>query len=240
MTRVAHTAVAGWPLVGALATALVGERLRAGRRREALNRCLHELRRPLQLLALAPRVPLAAGSSAPLELAIAALAQLDREINGGSSDAPRLVSCRELVGAAVGRWRARAALSGSSIALRWRAGGAPVIADPVRLSQALDNLIVNALEHGGPKVIVEARTVGGRLRISIADNGRAARPASRTGAPAEVIARLTGQRRHGHGLEVVRSVAAGHRGRFALQRSDHGSVAMLELPLAGAGDALAA
>jgi C4-dicarboxylate-specific signal transduction histidine kinase len=240
MSGVAEPMVAGWPLAGALAMLLLGERLRAGRRRQALNRAVHELRRPLQLLALAPPSWLARSSSAPLELAIAALAQLDREINGGGGDARRLVSSRELVGGAVGRWRGRARLCGGSIALRWRAGGAPVIADPVRISQALDNLIVNALEHGGPNVVVEARAAGGRLRISVADDGGAARPASRSGAPADVVGRLTGRRRHGHGLEVVRSVAASHRGRFALQRSESGSVAMLELPLAGAGDALAA
>jgi signal transduction histidine kinase len=238
MGQVADTVVAGWPLAGALAMALVGERLRAARRREALNRALHELRRPLQLLAFSRWAPLAAGSPAPLELAIAALAQLEREINGGDGEPRRLVPCRELVDGAVGRWRARAALGGGSIALRWRTGGAHVLADPARLSQALDNLIVNALEHGGPNVVVEARTAGDRLRISITDDGRSARPASRVGAPAEVIARLTG--RHGHGLEVVRSVAAAHRGRFALQRSEHGSVAMLELPLASARGALVA
>lgn len=237
MNSVADTAVAGWPLVCAMAMVMIGERLRAGRRREALNRALHELRRPLQLLALSPR---AGGRPAPLELAIAALAQLDREINGGLGEARRLISCRELVGGAVGRWRARAAIGGGSIVLRWLAGGAPVIADPARLSQALDNLIVNALEHGGPNVIVEARAAGQRLRISIADDGRAARSPSRRETPAEMVARLTGRRRRGHGLEVVRSVATSHRGRFALQRSDKGSVAVLELPLAEAGDVLAA
>jgi signal transduction histidine kinase len=236
----AGSAFAGWPLAGALALMLVGGRLRAGRRREALNRALHELRRPLQLLAFTPGAPLAAGPSAPLELAIAALAQLDREINGGGAEPPRLVSPHELVGGAVGRWRARAKICGGSIALRWRAGGAPVLADPVRLSQALDNLIINALEHGGPNVVVEARATADRLRISVADDGYAARPAERVGAPAEVIGRLTGRRRHGHGLKVVRSVAAAHRGRFALQRSEGGSVAVLELPLAGAGGAIAA
>jgi signal transduction histidine kinase len=240
MSGVAGTAVAGWPLAGVLAMALVGERLRHVRRREALNRALHELRRPLQLLALGPRKPLGVGSRAPMELAIAALAQLDREINGGGGEAQRLVCCRELVGGAVGRWRARAVLGGGSIGLRWRAGGGPVVADPVRLAQALDNLIVNALEHGGPNVIVDARAFGDRLRISIADDGRAARPPSRAGAPADVIARLTGRRRRGHGLDVVRSFAAEHHGRFALQRSEKGSVAVLELPLAGEGGALAA
>lgn len=239
MSAAVQTTIAGWPLAGVLAMVLVGERLRAGRRREALNRAVHELRRPLQLLALAPSSPVATGSSGPLELAIAALAQLDREINGADGETWRLVSCHELVGGAVARWRSRAKLGGGSIALRWHAGGAPLIADPVRISQALDNLIVNALEHGGPNVVVEARTAGGRLRISVADDGLAART-SRGESPTDVIARLTRRSGRGHGLEVVRSVAAAHRGRFALQRSEAGSVAMLELPLAAVGGALAA
>ena len=237
MTGLVETVTAGWPLAGMLAMVLLGERLRAGRRRQALNRSLHELRRPLQLLA----VTLQSGAgAAPLDLAIAALADLDREVNGGSGEPPRVVPTRELVCDSVGRWRARAAMVGGSIALRWRAGGAPVLADAAQLSQALDNLIVNALQHGGPSVIVDAREVGDRLRISVVDDGRAARPASRDGAPGEVIAPMTGRRHHGHGLEVVRSVAAAHRGRFALQRSEQGSVAVLDLPLAGAGDTAAA
>jgi signal transduction histidine kinase len=238
MNRNAHTAAAGWPLAGALATALVGEHLSAMRRREALNRAVHELRRPLQLLALGPQ-PSASGPSAPLELVLAALAQLDREINGGSEGMRRLISCRDVVGGAVGRWRPRATLAGGSIELRWQAGGAPLIADPVRIAQALDNLIVNALEHGGPNVVVEAREFKGRLRISIFDDGAPSRPRSRRGSSSEVVSRLT-RRRHGHGLEVVRSVASEHQGRFALHRSAAGSVAVLELPLAVTGGALAA
>lgn len=229
---------AGWPLVGALAMFLLGERLRAGRRREALNRALHELRRPLHLLTLSPaRAP---AGPAPLELAIAAMAQLDREINGGRAESPRRVCCRQLVGSAVARWRARAALTGGSITFRWRAGAASVIAEPSSLSQAIDNLIVNALEHGGPNVIVEGREGGGRLRVSVADDGVESRPVSRSGSPAETIARITGRRRRGHGLEVVRALAAAAGGRFALQRSESGSIAVLELPLSEAEHSLSA
>ena len=47
-----------------------------------------------------------------------------------------------------------------------------------------------------------------------------------------MIARLSGRRRHGHGLPVVRRVAAAHGGRFVLRRSEQGSLAVLELPLA--------
>jgi signal transduction histidine kinase len=243
MRTLADTAAAGWPLAATLGLAIGYGWLREGKRRTALNRTLHELRRPMQALALA--IPgtrtAAAGTPASLELAMAALAELDRQINGGATGRhARPVACRELLGAAVGRWRGRAALIGGSIALRWRAGATTVLADPAGLSQAIDNLIVNALEHGGPRVTVEARLRGGRLRIAVADNGQAARPEARSGSPGDVIARLTGRQRHGHGFAVVRNVAAAHGGRFAFHRSDAGSVAVLELPVAGAGDALAA
>jgi signal transduction histidine kinase len=226
--------MAGWPLAAIFGLALVLERRRAGRRREALNRGLHELRRPLQLLALAPRP----APAEPVALAVGALAQIDRALNGGDGEEPQLVFCRELAGGAVERWRDRAVAAGGSIALRWRTGEAPLLADPVRISQALDNLIVNALEHGGPHVLVDGRAVGGRLRIAVADDGRRTRLAATD--PIRVERRARRPRRHGHGLEVVRSVVAAHRGRFALQRSEQGSVAMLELPLAGAGGVLAA
>jgi signal transduction histidine kinase len=140
----------------------------------------------------------------------------------------------------VRRWKARASLGGGSLALRWRAGRAVVIGDRVELAQALDNLIVNAIEHGGPAVSVDARPHRGRVRIVIADSGRAARPEARRDTPAEVIARLSGRHRRGHGLAVVRQVAASHRGRFALRRSERGSLALLELPLASDRGSLAA
>jgi signal transduction histidine kinase len=241
LSAAVHTALAGWPLAGALATALVSERLRAARRRAALNRALHELRRPVQLLALSPAGPRVGTAATALDLIIAALAQLDREVNGGVQGAPQLVGAEDLVRGAVARWRAGASQRGASISLRTRAGDATVLADPAKVAQALDNLIANALEHGGPTVIVEARAVEARLRITVADDGAAAR--SERGMPPSAFlsrAGLEAAPRRGHGLEVVRAVAAAHGGRFALQRSERGSVAILELPLAGAGNVLAA
>src|SRR3954452_10308974 len=82
--------VAGWPLAASLAA--LGVRGAQGeRRRRALNECLHELRRPLQALALAaPAAPRSGdcdrvGSS--LRLAAQALERLDLEINGGAATA---------------------------------------------------------------------------------------------------------------------------------------------------------
>ena len=222
--------VAGWPLAATMAAVAAAQGLRAGRRRTALNEALHELRRPLQAIALA-------GGPSPWEssvrLAAAALERLDREVNGGGLQRPpEMVELRPLLEAAVRRWRARASLGGGALTLRWRAGRVVVCGDRVDLAQALDNLIVNALEHGGPQVSIDARPFKGRVRIVIADSGRAARPAARRDTPSDVIARLSGRRRHGHGLSVVRQVASNHDGRFALRQSERGSLAMFELPLA--------
>jgi signal transduction histidine kinase len=223
-----------WPLVASMALAMTAQGLRAGRRRGALNEALHEVRRPLQALALAsgPRLGGPPQAGHPVQLAASALERLEREINGGPPASVREeVCCQPLLEAAVARWRARATIGGGSLQLRWRAGLATLVGDRVALAQALDNLIVNAIEHGGPEIAVEARRRGGRLRISVADSGRALRPESRRDSPAEVIARLSGRRRHGHGLAVVRRTAAGHGGRFVLRRSERGSVAILDLPL---------
>jgi signal transduction histidine kinase len=235
--------VAGWPVVLSMAAAVAAQSLRAGRRRSALNEALHELRRPLQAVALAagPRLGGPADAGEPIELAAAALERLDREINGGplvSTLAP--VDIAALARSAVARWQARVQVAEGSLELRWNAGEALVSGDRSALAQALDNLIVNAIEHGGPTIVVACRLLEGRLRIAVVDSGHATRPRSRRGSPAQMIARLSGRRHRGHGLGVVRRVAADHDGRFALRHSERGSRAVLELPLAGTATGRAA
>jgi signal transduction histidine kinase len=242
MTELAEI-VAGWPLAASMAAMVAVQGLRAGRRRSALNEALHELRRPLQAIALAGGGGLGAPPvlESSVRLAAAALERLDREVNGESLRRPaEAVEVRPLLEAAVRRWQARASLGGGSLSLHWRAGRAVVVGDRVELAQVLDNLIVNAIEHGGPTISVDARPHKGRVRIVIADSGRSSRPESRRDTPTDVIARLSGRRRRGHGLAVVRQVAAAHEGRFALRRSERGSLALLELPLVSNRGSLAA
>jgi signal transduction histidine kinase len=233
--------VAAWPLVASLAAAVAARGLRAGRRRTALNEALHELRRPLQALALAgPGAPLKPSAlQGSVELAAVALERLEREINGGGAGASRQAPllARPLLAAAVGRWKARAALAGASLSLRWEAGEAIVDGDRCAVAQALDNLIVNAIEHGGSEIVVEARTRPGRLRISVTDSGREPRPERRRRGAAALAARLSGRRLHGHGLRLVRRAAAAHGGDFRLHPSGRGAKAVLELPLADRGGA---
>ncbi len=204
--------------------------------KRALNRALHELRRPLQALVLLEEAsgggPAAAQPVASrrglLELATGALRDLDGALNGeGPPRPPQRFSCRELVLACLERWRPIAARSGG-FRVYWDAGPAEVEGDPPRLSRALDNLVANALEHGGPPVVVTGARVAGRLRITIA-NGIRRDPPPEAADP-----------RRGHGTEIVSEVAGAHRGRFALCQTGSGCVAALELPLAEPGYARAA
>jgi signal transduction histidine kinase len=226
---------AAWPLGASLAAAMAARGLWAGRRRSALNEALHELRRPLQALALAgPGDRPGAGAQAEwsLQMAATALERLEREINGEATATARApLFVRPLLEACAGRWTSSAALSGGSLELRWLAGEAMVEGDRCELAQALDNLIVNAIEHGGPEIAVEARLRLGRLLVCVIDSGREPGPASRRGGPAGLRSRLSGRQRHGHGLRAVRRTAAAHGGGFRLDRSERGARAVLELPL---------
>ena len=202
--------------------------------RRRLNRALHELRRPLQALTLLgdgadpAASPTGSARRGLLELSSAALADLDHLINGEATVRERReVSCRELVLASLERWRSAAARAGG-IRVYWDAGPAPIEGDPARMAQAVDNLISNALEHGGPPVVLTAARVAGRIRITIA-NGASSRPPTPESGP-----------RRGHGTDVVSDVASAHHGRFALCETGSGCVAALELPLADPGYALAA
>jgi hypothetical protein len=247
---------------GALAAAAaLALGLREGRRRVALNEALHELRRPLQALVLQAPGRRSGGGDGPVEMAAAALERLDREINGEPVAAERApLLARPLAESALSRWRERAAGVGASLELRWEAGGAAIDADR-RDTAALDNLSDNAIEHGGPRIAVEAARFADMLELAVVDSGvrdegegpgpcasapvsgRAAprdlvasrRAPRRTQAPNDILTRLSGRRRHGHGLRRVRRTAAAHGGSFSLHRGESGTSAVLELPLSGQG-----
>jgi signal transduction histidine kinase len=225
----------GWPLALPLIAAASARGMLAARRRSALNEALHELRRPLQALALS--TPAAGNDDASriestLQMAVVALDRLDREVNGEAVGAVRApLAAGPLVEAAVGRWRLPAARRGASLRLHCPAAQLAVSVDRREIAQALDNLIGNALEHGGPVVVVAAAAARGALRLSVTDYGgdrgreRRPRPAS------TFLARATGRQRRGHGLRVVRRVAEAHGGSFLLRRSETRTEAVIELPL---------
>ena len=238
LDSIAEAAGLACPVAISCATVIAADRVRTRRRRELLNRSLHELRRPLQALVLQARSGPGIGASrrGQLDLALEALDGLDRQVNGGS-EPPRteLVEAGSLARDAVGRWRAAAALSGRRIELAWGAGTARLVCDPAAVSQALDNLIANALEHGRGEIRVDGSERAGRLRIVVADGvdaGRAPPSPGRAATGSPGPARRSGSPRRGHGLRIVADVAADHGGRFAACAHAAGASAVLELPLA--------
>lgn len=220
------------PLIAALLMIATREAWLA-HRRSRVNRALHEARRPLQAIALSlPAGPGRMTPALPVWQAIRALGEVDRQVNGGAPDRlrPEPIACRLMTEACVRRWQSRARMAGGGIELRWIGPEALVNGDPAALSAAIENLIVNAIEHGGPRIMVRALTIGRRLRIEVSDNGKEQRPGERSGSPAEVLGRLRGRGRHGHGLAVVREAAREHDGRFDLEIAEAGSSATLILP----------
>jgi signal transduction histidine kinase len=236
--------LAVWPVLGG-AGATLAAAVRDGRRRTVLNERLHELRRPLQALALmAPPGDSPAGEG-PVEMAAAALTALEREINGERGPEVRgLVPLLPLLESARRRWAGQAAMRGTALALRWDAGEAMVEGNRLELAAALDNLIANALEHGGGPIELAADLVGERICLAVVDSGNGAgrrarqREAQLKGRDARrrqvrgPFSRFGGRGRHGHGLRLVRRAAAAHGGAFALHKGERGTSAVLELPLA--------
>jgi signal transduction histidine kinase len=237
LDSIAEAAPVAFPLALSFATLVAAERVRMRRRRESLNRSLHELRRPLQALVLQARSAPGIGERrrGQLELALDALAGLDRQVNGGGPQRRcESVEPAALAREAVGRWRAAAALSGRRIELSWSAPGVRLDCDPLALSRALDNLLANALEHGRGEIRVDGSERAGRLRIVVANGADAgcAVPEARA-SRAMIPARGRGRGgRRGHGLRIVADVAAEHGGRFAACAHAGGASAVLELPLA--------
>lgn len=232
--EVALTEVAG-ALPMALSVALAGgiSTLRESRRRTALNEAMHELRRPLQTLSLSlpgdPGRAKAAVSS--LQMATAALERLDEEINGASEvSSHRPVDLEPLLRGVVERWEAQAARAGRplQLCLNEDFDGA-VLGDEVQISQALDNLINNAIEHGNGPVAIEIREFDRWARVAVL-NGSSQRVRT-SGSPLPLRVRLSGRSRHGHGLRVVERVARAHGGTFHLRGSATRTEAQLELPL---------
>ena len=89
-----------------------------------------------------------------------------------------------------------------------------MVADPVRITQVLDNLVTNALRYGGPNVHVSAVRAGSSVRLTVSDDG--------VGVPDELVdslfeAYVHGTASHafggsGLGLMIVRQLCEAMNG----------------------------
>jgi heavy metal sensor kinase len=129
------------------------------------------------------------------------------------------------------RFAARAGSNGRSLTID--GGGVTLTADPLRIDQALSNLIDNALRYGGGDVAVHAVRRNGHVEVHVTDEGsgftsdiaerafdrfaRADRGGTRGGA--------------GLGLSIVAAIARAHDGSVhARNRPEGGADVWLSLP----------
>lgn len=211
------TAVATCGWLVACACAL---RMLALRRRIELVACAeHELRGPLAALSLAagrarPVEPLVIEGQ--LERARVALADLAAARVGGRAGAQAARhELRELAERVAAAWRG----TGAEVELDWRAGEVAVDADPRRISQALGNLLSNAVEHGGGGATVRGVRAGDVVRIEVADRGPGLRPGGRRPG-------------RGRGLTIAARAAEDAGGRVRIASGPGGALAAVELPVA--------
>jgi signal transduction histidine kinase len=95
---------------------------------------------------------------------------LARSSEGGLELRPEPLDAAELLARARDRFEERAAAQGRGIELDV-APGLALLADPLRMRQALGNLVDNALRHGAGDVALAARGTGGGTAIEVADEG---------------------------------------------------------------------
>jgi signal transduction histidine kinase len=201
--------------------------MRDRRRVVMAARAGHEVRGPLSTarLALEGLERSARVQAIDLELQRAALALDDLAGVRRRPEPRRVVDVADVLLAAREAWAALAAAH--DVALLVDPRPAPILVNPLRLTQACTNLVANAIEHGGGAVRVRTIAGGGRVRIEVTDSG--------PGLPApvsELIAAARGRRSaRGHGLAIAAAIAERHGGRLTSAPAAHGARLVLDLPL---------
>lgn len=104
--------------------------------------------------------------------------------------------------------------------------------DRGRLTQALTNLVGNALEHGRGGVRLEARTDDDRVDLVVVDDGDGFSP-EMLERGAERFVRSSASSGAGLGLAIVDAVAEAHGGSFGTRNVDGGAEAWIRIPTVG-------
>jgi signal transduction histidine kinase len=217
-------ALAGWVVaVTALAAAVV-----LARRLELAVRAEHELRGPLTALTLGVealrREPAARERADALGLELdrarLALADLHAARRGRRAAARRgPVALDRLLRSVAAGW--------DPVALEVES--APVVhSDRARLSQAVSNLLANAVEHGAGTVELKAGPGPRGVRLEVRDEGPGPDPRRRP-------RRGNGR---GRGLAIARAAAEDAGGRLTIVPGEGGATVAIDLP-AGEPDAAA-
>lgn len=219
---------------------------RASRQVESLIKPIHELRGALGALDLGlatmqratpSRLGLDASVTAlraPLERARLAVADLDACLLGrpaASATGAEPIELASIVLQCARSWSRLAPSYSSRFRIDWRAGPVLVRGNGGRLKQALDNLIANALEHGGGRVLVESDVQAGCVRVAISDGGPGP---SRIGVKRRKRSACSPR---GHGLSIAKDIVEAHGGKLLHGTGGNGAAIVVELPVEGQLDA---
>ncbi len=220
------------------------------REQRFLAEASHELRTPLALLKAELELALRRSrSSEELEQVIRSAAEETDRLARIADDLLLLarsgpgflplrvqpIDVADVLDAVAGRFAQRAGAAGRKIAI----GGTEALvlsADPLRLEQALSNLVDNAFRHGGGRVTLSTSQARHSLELHVRDEGLGFPPAFLERA-FERFSRLDdsrGQEGSGLGLAIVETIARAHGGTaHAANRADHsGADVWISLPLA--------
>ncbi|HEX3278829.1 MAG TPA: ATP-binding protein [Thermoleophilaceae bacterium] len=206
------------------------------RERRLLSEASHELRTPLAVLRTEVQLALR-GERAEPELR-AALESVGEEVERLSRLAEDLLVLARAdqgrlplrpepldVGALLQAAAARAGRGDQLVVADGDPDGLVVSADPDRAAQALDNLVANAVKHGGGEVRLSARADGERVELHVTDGG--------AGFSEEVLGHAFQREGTGLGLAIVAAIAAAHGGETGARNlAGGGADVWLSLPAA--------
>nr|WP_254443395.1 sensor histidine kinase [Ruegeria arenilitoris] len=105
--------------------------------------------------------------------------------------------------------------------------------DRVFLTEAIKNLLDNAVKHGGAKlsrISVMLRCDGGYVKLTVADDGTGLSP-DQSEAAFSRFSQLEYSEGSGLGLSIVSAVAKRHGGMVAINHVERGASVTLELPI---------
>jgi signal transduction histidine kinase len=225
------------------------DRLEAGLRRERVfvADASHELRTPLAILGAelelanrperSPEYLRAAVRSAKEEVArLSRLAEdllvIARFDQGQLPIAREPVELRALLERVRDRFARQPIGGGREIAADAPAGPS-VDLDPVRIEQALGNLVDNALRHGAGNVRIAARREDGFVVLEVSDEGPGFAPGFESEAFERFTRADTGRAGGGAGLglAIVRAIAVAHGGRVSVASGSGNSTTTLRVTL---------
>jgi two-component system, OmpR family, sensor kinase len=219
------------------------------RQRAFVDRASHELRTPLANLSLQIELALrrprtesqlraalesAADESERLDRLASNLLVLARTTDRVLPVALEETDLTELVRATAATFDARADAEGIELRTTLDESGL-VPVDPIRIGQALSNLLDNALRvtPRDGTVTVQLRRAPERVVLSVRDTGPGFTPEVRAAAFDLFVRGPQGLRSPdgaGLGLAIVAAVAEAHRGHAHIAGSDSGAMVTLELP----------